>query len=142
MNTSTSGTVYVAIRELHDPAALRAALARAGVPAVVSFGSFHGASRQAELPQLHEVLGFTQRSGEMFLTIKRAQMPSGSELDIGVFALPPRGGKHAGFLALFGLYPSGTPLTQSAKVSVTGDGVMVAGGGGMTIGGSGRTFTR
>jgi hypothetical protein len=140
VNTGTSGTVYVTIRELRDPAALRAALAKAGVPAVVSFGEFSGASRQAELPQLHQVLGITNRSAGLLLTIKPAAMPAGSELDIGVFDLPATAGRHAGLLALFGLYPGGTPLTHRATVSVIPDGLKVAGGGGFGIGVSGHAF--
>jgi hypothetical protein len=40
VNTLSSGLVYVDIRELREPGLLRQTLARAGVPAIVTFGEF------------------------------------------------------------------------------------------------------
>ena len=108
VDSSGAGTVTVTIMRNHvhiDPAALRHALAEAGVPALVTAG------RVCYVPgpsaALGQVLGPPQHrpGGATVLTIVPAAIPRGQELSIGFYRLPGGGGIHVG------LVPEKAPLT-------------------------------
>jgi len=105
VNTTSSGLIDVTIRELSDPALLRAALAAAGVPALVTFGEMCYA-KSGGLPQIQQVLGHKTTGDELVLTINPAAMPAGSELSIGVMQIHGDDSVTA-----FGLIKDGTRLT-------------------------------
>jgi hypothetical protein len=107
VNTTPSGIIDVTIRELKDPALLRATLAAAGVLASVSFNEVCYA-RIGGLPQIQQVLGHKSVSHEIVLTINPAAMPPGAELIIGVMLIDGNNSATA-----FGLVKDGTPLTCS-----------------------------
>jgi hypothetical protein len=88
VNTLPGGLVYVDVRELQDAGLLRQTLARAGVPAIVTFGEFcTGASGGGSLDQ---VLGKSAVGGGK-LTINPAAIPAGTELSIGIVSNPGKG---------------------------------------------------
>jgi hypothetical protein len=108
VDSSGAGTVTVTIMRNHvhiDPAALRHALAEAGVPALVTAG------RVCYVPgpsaALGQVLGPPQHrpGGNSVLTITPAAIPRGWELSIGFFRVANGGGIHVG------LVPSKGPFT-------------------------------
>jgi hypothetical protein len=108
VNTLSSGLVYVDVRQLTDPTLLRQTLARAGVPAIVTFGEFCSpASGDAGNPE--RVIGKTALGGEPKLTINPAAIPAGSELSIGIVSISRPGKK--GLVASFGLVKEGSRLT-------------------------------
>jgi hypothetical protein len=87
------GTVTVTLMRNYvhiDPAALRHALAKAGVPALVTAGRVCAAGPSAVVNQ---VLGPSQHlpDGTTVLTIVPAAIPRGHELSIGFFAVPGGG---------------------------------------------------
>jgi hypothetical protein len=87
--TTSTGQVELTVRELQDQALLERTLADAGVPAIVNFGEFCGAARQADnltgTTGTH-FLGRPVTSGGALLaiTINPAALPSGAKVDIGV----------------------------------------------------------
>jgi hypothetical protein len=84
VNTTSDGLVDVTVRELTDPAAMRHALAKAGVPAYVSFDKFCQPKSRRDLPQINAVLGHSTSGHAVLMTIDPAAMPAGSELLIGI----------------------------------------------------------
>jgi hypothetical protein len=72
VNTLPGGLVYVDVRELQDPALLRQTLARAGVPAIVTFGDFCTGASGGDAGNLQQVLGKSGAGGEPKLTIDPA----------------------------------------------------------------------
>jgi hypothetical protein len=103
VNTESGGLVYVDVRELQDAGLLRQTLARAGVPAIVTFGEFcTGASGGGNLDQ---VLGKSAVGGGK-LTINPAAIPAGSELSIGIVSNPGKG-----FDNSFAIVKDGSRLT-------------------------------
>jgi hypothetical protein len=116
VNTTSAGLIDITIRELQDPAALRQALADAGVPATVTFGQV--CTGAESLPQIDQVL-HKQRpteSSDVVLTVDPAAMPAGTELVIGVAraAAPGKTGSGPGLVAGFGLARDGARLTCHA----------------------------
>lgn len=108
VDSNGAGTVTVTIMRNHvhiDPAALRHALAEAGVPALVTAG------RVCYVPGpsagLGQVLGPPRHvpGGNTVLTITPAAIPRGQELSIGFFGVPGGGGIHVS------LVPDKAPLT-------------------------------
>ena len=122
VDTTPAGLVDVTIRELTDPARLRQALADAGVPAVLTFGTVCTAT-SGDLPQLPQVLHKENGGSGVVLTIDPAAMPAGSELVIGVVAQGPERGLAAGF----GLIKDGSPLACHAPQPAAGPGGVKAG---------------
>jgi hypothetical protein len=106
VNTTPSGIVDVTVRELKDPALLRATLAAAGVQALVTFNEVCYPKSGGGLPQIQQVLGHQDTSREIVLTINPAAMPAGTELTIGMM----RAGGGITFTA-FALIKDGTALT-------------------------------
>jgi hypothetical protein len=109
VNTSSGGLVYVDVRELRDPVLLRQTLARAGVPAVVTFGEFCTGASGADTVNLRQVLGRAALGGQARLTIKPAAISAGSELSIGIVSVSKHGA--GGLVASFGLVREGSRLT-------------------------------
>jgi hypothetical protein len=109
VNTQPDGLVYVDVRELVDPVLLRQTLARAGVPAIVTFGEFCTGASGGDAGNLQQVLGKTALGGEPRLTINPAGIPAGSELSIGIVSVSKQG--VPGLDTSFGLVKEGTPLT-------------------------------
>ena len=97
VDSSGAGTVTVTIMRGHvhiDPAALRHALAEAGVPALVTAGRVCYVPGPSAV--LGQVLGPPQHvpGGDTVLTITPAAIPRGWELSIGFFHVPNGGGIH------------------------------------------------
>jgi hypothetical protein len=107
VNTLSSGLVYVDIRELQEPALLRQTLARAGVPAIVTFGEFCTGASGGSTGNLQPVLGKSPLGGGK-LTINPRAIPAGDELSIGIVAANPDQG---GFANSFALVKNGSRLT-------------------------------
>ena len=106
VNTLSSGLVYVDIRELQEPALLRQTLAKAGVPAVVTFGEFCTAAG-GSTGNLQQVIGKSPLGGGK-ITINPRGIPAGEELLIGIVA----GGAGQGqFGNSFALAKDGSRLT-------------------------------
>jgi Sigma-70 region 2 len=98
-----------------DPAALRQALAKAGVPALVTVGSV--CSAHVPSSALNQVLTSRRHltDGTTILTIVPSAIPAGWELNIGYFEVPGGNGIHVS------LVPEGARLTcSSAPPFVTG----------------------
>ena len=112
VNSLPGGLVYVDVRELVQPDLLRQTLARAGVPAIVTFGQFcTPAHFSYAAGNLDQVLGKTAAGGEPKLTINPAGIPAGSELSIGIVHIATPNGQKAGFDTAFGLVREGAQLT-------------------------------
>lgn len=109
VNTLSSGLVYLDVRELQEPVLLRQTLARAGVPAIVTFGEFCTEAAGGNAANLQQILGKGAPGGQPRLTINPAAIPAGSELSIGIVSASKRGVK--GLDAAFGLVKEGTPVT-------------------------------
>jgi len=105
VNTLSNGLVYVDVRELREPALLRQTLARAGVPAIVTFGEFCAGTPGADTANLQPVLGKSPLGGGK-LTINPQAIPAGDELSIGIVADPRQGG----FSNSFALVKDGSRL--------------------------------
>ena len=88
VDTNSDGTVTLKLNQgqLFDPATLRQALAKAGVPALVTVGSVCTSPYPSNaLPQvISRPLG--QPRGRSVTTITPSAIPSGEELSIGYFA--------------------------------------------------------
>jgi hypothetical protein len=109
VNTQPNGLVYVDVRELVNPVLLRQTLARAGVPAIVTFGEFCTGAPGGDAGNLQQVLGKTALGGEPKLTINPAAIPAGSELSIGIVSVSKQG--LPGLDTSFGLVKEGARLT-------------------------------
>ena len=109
VNTLSSGLVYVDVRELRDPVLLRQTLARAGVPAIVTFGEFCTEASGGNAGNLQQILGKAARGGEPKLTINPAAIPAGSELSIGIVSVTT--GSANELQASFWLVTKGSRLT-------------------------------
>jgi hypothetical protein len=109
VNTLSSGLVYLDVRQLQQPALLRQTLARAGVPAIVTFGEFCTETAAGNTANLQQILGKGALGGQPRLTINPAAIPAGSELSIGIVSASKRGVK--GLDAAFGLVKEGARLT-------------------------------
>lgn len=109
VNTVSGGLVYLDVRELQDPGLPRQTLARAGVPAIVTFGEFCTGASGGDTGNLQSVLGKAAPGGEPKLTINPAAIPAGSELSIGIVSVSKRGLKGLG--TSFGLVKDGSRLT-------------------------------
>jgi hypothetical protein len=112
VDSGGTGTVTVTIMRNHvhlDPAALRHALAKAGVPALVTAG--HVCYVPGPSAVLGEVLGPPRHlpDGDSVLTITPAAIPRGWELSIGFFHVANGGGIHVS------LVPDKGPLTCTAQ---------------------------
>ena len=97
VDSSGAGTVTVTIMRGQghiDPAALRHALAEAGVPALVTVGRVCYVPGPSAV--LGQVLGPPQHvpGGNSVVTITPAAIPRGWELSIGFFHVPNGGGIH------------------------------------------------
>jgi hypothetical protein len=108
VNTQSSGLVYVDIRELREPGLLRQTLARAGVPAIVTFGEFCTGASGGDSQNLQGILGKSPVGGGK-LTINPAAIPAGSELSIGITQVSEHGAE--GFGNSFALVKEGSRLT-------------------------------
>jgi hypothetical protein len=112
VNTGPGGMVTVTLLRDYqriDPGTLRAALARAGVPALVTSGSVCYPPGPTDLTR---VLGPPQHrpSGTTVITIYPAAIPAGSELSIGYFRVPLGGGIYVNLVPRHGhLTCSSTP---------------------------------
>jgi hypothetical protein len=85
VNTTTSGTVQLAVRDFGDPALLQQTLAQAGVPAAITVGKVCEASASGQPPAgSGPIITASKDTGEVIFTINAAQMPAGTELSIGV----------------------------------------------------------
>jgi hypothetical protein len=115
VNTAANGTVEVTIKQLDNPAALRASLRNAGIPAVVGFGQYCRAARSSGNPLTRVIVPEKgTSSGEAVFGIDPRAMPDGTELSIGVFHRPVGGN----LLTVFGLYPAGARLSCSDRLSI------------------------
>jgi hypothetical protein len=107
VDTNPGGTVTLKLTQgqMFDPAALRQALARAGVPALVTVGSVCTVPGPSDaLPQVLPPSAH-QPGGGRVTTINPSAIPAGEKLSIGYFAVPNGGGLH------ISLIPDHTPLT-------------------------------
>jgi hypothetical protein len=111
VNTLSSGLVYVDVRELQNPGLLRQTLARAGIPAIVTFGEICIEPNGAGNDNLHEIIGKTAARGDARLTFNPAGIPHGSELSIGIVPASKSGVR--GLNAGFSLVHDGAQLTCS-----------------------------
>jgi hypothetical protein len=109
VNTLSSGLVYVDVRELRDPVSLRQTLARAGVPAIVTFGEFCTEASGDYAGNLQQILGKAAPGGEPKLTINPAAIPAGSELSIGIVSVSTQSANE--LQASTGLVTEGSRLT-------------------------------
>jgi hypothetical protein len=117
VDTGPGGTVTVTLLRDYapDPTALRQALAKAGVPALVTVGSV--CSAHVPSSALNQVLTSRRHltDGTTILTIVPSAIPAGWELNIGYFEVPGGNGIHVS------LVPEGARLTcSSAPPFVTG----------------------
>jgi hypothetical protein len=117
VNTLPNGLVYVDIRELQEPALLRQTLARAGVPAIVTFGEFCTGAAGGDTANLQQVLGKSPLGGGK-LTVNPQAIPAGDELSIGIVADPRQGG----FNHSFALVKDGSRLTCGNPGTASGKG--------------------
>jgi hypothetical protein len=107
VDTNPGGTVTLKLTQgqRFDPAALRQALARAGVPALVTVGSVcTGPGPSDALPQVISG-GPRQPGGGSVTIITPSAIPAGEKLSFGYFAVPGGGGLH------ISLVPDNTRLT-------------------------------
>ncbi|HEX3923425.1 MAG TPA: hypothetical protein VHY31_14145 [Streptosporangiaceae bacterium] len=107
VDTNPGGTVTLKLTQgqMFDPAALRQALARAGVPALVTVGSVCTVPGPSDaLPQVLPPSPHQPR-GRSVTTINPSAIPAREKLSIGYFAVPNGGGLH------ISLVPDNTPLT-------------------------------
>jgi hypothetical protein len=125
VNTLSSGLVYVDIRELRDAGLLRQTLARAGVPAIVTFGKFCTGPSGGNSQDLRQILGKSAVGGGR-LTINPAAIPAGSKLSIGVTVVSKRGVK--GFDNSFALVKQGSRLTCGNPATMLGGSKTGSGG--------------
>jgi hypothetical protein len=137
VNTQPDGLVYVDVRELVNPVLLRQTLARAGVPAIVTFGEFCTGASGGDAGNLRQVLGKTALGGEPKLTINPAAIPAGSELSIGIVSASKQGVQ--GLDTSFGLVKEGARLTCGNPKTEPGSGEGKKGPG--TPGGTGTVKT-
>ena len=114
VDTSPAGTVTLTLTQgqVFDPATMEHALARAGVPAVVTVGSVCTVpgSYSDELPAV--ISRSPGRNGRSVTVITPAAIPAGEELSFGYFAVPGGGGLHVS------LVPEHTRLTCTATPPV------------------------
>jgi hypothetical protein len=88
VNTESGGLVDVTIGDLRNPARLRAALAQAGIPAIVNVGKHCVPERG--LPQLREVVVHEEHPPrETIFLLNPAAMPAGAELDFSLAGHTP-----------------------------------------------------
>ncbi|HEX8008179.1 MAG TPA: hypothetical protein VF482_17325 [Trebonia sp.] len=120
VNTLSSGRVYVDVREMRDPVLLRQTLARAGVPAIVTFGEICTQTSGGDAGNPQRVLGKTVLGGEPKLTINPAAIPAGSELSIGIVSVSKAGTR--GLDASFTLVKEGSRLTCGSPRTEPGAG--------------------
>jgi hypothetical protein len=95
-NADGTVTLSLAQDQLFDPAALRQALANAGVPAIVTIGKV---CYMTHPPQPYNgspaaVFQSQQIDGRSVTTITPRALPAGSELSVGYFTVPGGGGVH------------------------------------------------
>lgn len=110
VNTLADGLVYLDIRELQNAVLLRQTLARAGVPAIVTFGEFCSGAASGGPGNLQRIIGKAAPGGEPRLTIDPAAIPAGSELSIGIVPVS-KGGRGGGLSTSFALVKDGSRLT-------------------------------
>jgi len=114
VDTSPAGTVTLTLTQgqVFDPATMEHALARAGVPAVVTVGSVCTVpgSFSDGLPAV--ISRSPGRNGHSVTVITPAAIPAGEELSFGYFAVPDGGGLHVS------LVPEHTRLTCTATPPV------------------------
>jgi hypothetical protein len=95
VDSNPGGTVTLTLTQgqIFDPNALRQALARAGVPALVTVGSVCTTPYPSDA--LPRVLSRSPAShGHSITTITPSAIPAGEKLSIGYFAVPNGGGLH------------------------------------------------
>lgn len=132
VNTLSGGLVYVDVRALRDPVLLRQTLARAGVPAIVTFGKVCTEASGGDAGNLTRVLGKTAVGGEPRMTIDPAGIPAGSELSIGIVLVEKAPGK-SGLAPSFALVKEGSRLTcgvPAVRANPSGKASLGAGGAG------------
>lgn len=107
VETHPDGTVTLTLTQgqLFDPNAVRRALARAGVPAVVTVNSVCTVPGRPSngLPQV--ISGTRSSDGQTVTTITPSAIPAGEKLSFGYFAVANGGGLH------ISLVPDNAPLT-------------------------------
>jgi hypothetical protein len=111
VDANPGGTVTLTIQgQLFDPNALREALAKAGVPAVVTLGSVCTVPGHPSngLPQV--ISRSPAVNGRSVTTITPSAIPAGEKLSFGYFVVPTNG---AGGLFI-SLVPDNAPLTCSS----------------------------
>ena len=118
--------MYVDIRELREPGLLRQTLARAGVPAIVTFGEFCTGASGGDSRNLQRILGKSPIGGGK-LTINPAAIPAGSELSIGITQASKHGAE--GFSNSFALVKEGSRLTCGNPSAILGAGAGKKGSG-------------
>ena len=82
VNTTSHGLVDVTISDLRNPAQLRAALAQAGIPAIVNVGKDCHAG--PSLPQIRKVVLHDEQPRRAVWQVNPAAIPAGTELDFSV----------------------------------------------------------
>lgn len=110
MLTNPAGTVTLTLNQgqVFDPEALQQALARAGVPAVVTVGSVCTVPGRPS-DGLPRVISRSPAAGGRSVTvITLSAIPAGEELSFGYFAVPGGGGLH------ISLVPDNAHLTCTA----------------------------
>lgn len=107
VDSNPGGTVTLKLTQgqMFDPSTLRRALARAGVPALVTVGSV--CTSPVPSDALPQVLSHSpqQPRGRSVTIITPSAIPAGQRLSIGYFAVPSGGGLH------ISLVPDNAPLT-------------------------------
>jgi hypothetical protein len=146
-NSNGTATLTINQKELLDPAALQSDLARYGIPAKVTTGSFCSSDPApagfSQVVSSHPAGPFTatpQNGVHPTITINPAAMPAGTELSIGNFQL--RSGEYAGQQqADFVLIDTSSYTCSSTPPDPNGlpDGYGPADGMGLLYGGHGRS---
>jgi hypothetical protein len=146
-NSNGTATLTINPKELLDPAALQSDLARYGIPAKVTTGSFCSSDPApagfSQVVSSHPAGPFTatpQNGVHPTITINPAAMPAGTELSIGNFQL--RSGEYAGQQqADFVLIDTSSYTCSSTPPDPNGlpDGYGPADGMGLLYGGHGRS---
>jgi hypothetical protein len=88
VNTTADGLVDVTVSELRNPALMRQALARAGVPALVWVGTEPCTGGPVTGTRIQQVIKYERQTGDdVAFSVDPAAIPPGSELNVG-FASP------------------------------------------------------
>lgn len=107
VDSNPGGTVTLTLTQgqIFDPSTLRQALAKAGVPALVTVGSVCTVPGPSDALPLVISRPAQQPGGSSVTIITPSAIPAGEKLSVGYFAVPGGGGVH------ISLVPDNAPLT-------------------------------